>query len=67
MDFGRALKEYRIAKRLTLRELSDRTGYPVGTLSRIENQKVKPHDLTKAKIQDALSDFRPERELAAAG
>ena len=30
------------------------TGYPEATLSRIENGKVNPHDLTKANIEKAL-------------
>ncbi len=57
MTFGEALKNYRMEKGWTLRQVSALTGYPMATLSRIENHKVEPYDLTKAKIRKALPFF----------
>ncbi len=57
MSFGQALKNYRLDKGWTLRQLSALTGYPTATLSRIELCRVEPHDLTKAKIRRALPLF----------
>jgi transcriptional regulator with XRE-family HTH domain len=37
---GALLKKLRIQKGLTLKEVSERTGYPVSTLSKIENDRV---------------------------
>lgn len=37
---GRLLKKLRLARSWTLKEVSDRTGYPVSTLSKIENDRV---------------------------
>jgi transcriptional regulator with XRE-family HTH domain len=37
---GAILKKLRIQKSLTLKEVSERTGYPVSTLSKIENDRV---------------------------
>lgn len=37
---GAILKKLRIQKGLTLKEVSERTGYPVSTLSKIENDRV---------------------------
>lgn len=59
--FGRKLKEYRLRKGWTLRQLSGVTGYPTATLSRIENGRVEPHELTMANIIRALPNVLEEQ------
>lgn len=48
------LKKFRMERELTLQRLAALTGVSVMTLSRIENQRVKPSDLTIAKITKAI-------------
>jgi len=55
--FGKQLKAYRLRRLWTLRQLALVTGFPIPTLSRIENLRTKPQDLTIAKISRALPDF----------
>lgn len=57
-----AIKRARSDAELTLQQLSDESGVPVETLSRLENDKRKPHVKTLAKIAEALG--LPVSELA---
>lgn len=41
----------------TQQKLANVAGLTPGAVSKIENEQVEPHDLTKAKIIDALPDF----------
>jgi transcriptional regulator with XRE-family HTH domain len=53
--FGEALKDARVAKRRTLREVGDRVGYSVSYLSDIEQDRRGAPDLEKVrKIQEFL-------------
>ena len=56
-SFGATLKEYRLDKDLTLDEVGDLTGFPSGTISRIENEKVQPLERTMRKIRKTLPEF----------
>ena len=57
-SFGAALKEYRLDKDLTLDQVGDLTGFPSGTISRIENEKVQPLERTMRKIRKTLPGFQ---------
>ena len=53
--FGEALKKARVAKRMTLRELSEYLGKSIGYLSDIEQSRKGPPDLeTVRKIEECL-------------
>lgn len=65
MTFGAALKAYRLDKKQwTLREMAKATGFPEGTLHRIEQGKVQPHELTQSKIKNRLHDFEWQAQPA---
>lgn len=54
-DFGKALKEARIAKNLTLREVGENIGKSIGYLADIEHGRKRPPDLeTVRKIENFL-------------
>jgi transcriptional regulator with XRE-family HTH domain len=59
-DIGKALLKYRMKRRWTLQQLSNVTGVSVSALWYAENGKVNPHELTKARITDALPDLKWE-------
>lgn len=42
MEFGKKLKELRIASNISQKELSEKTGLSLRTIQRIENNEVKP-------------------------
>jgi transcriptional regulator with XRE-family HTH domain len=48
------LKEYRLSRRLSLKQLSDYTGYSTSFLSLIETHKESPRLITLKKIGYAL-------------
>jgi len=56
-SFGETLKEYRLDKDLTLDQVGDLTGFPSGTISRIENERVQPLERTMRKIRKTLPGF----------
>lgn len=51
------IKKYRLERLWTLRQMATVIGLTTGALWKIENGKVKPHELTVAKIQRALPDI----------
>jgi len=51
---GKKIKEYRIAKKVTLRELAKETGFTKGYLSKIENTKKAPPVSTLIILSKAL-------------
>jgi len=51
------LKEYRLSRCWTLRELSEATGIPIQTLSYLEKGRSLPTDLTVAKLLRAIPDL----------
>ena len=51
------VKRYRMSRLWTLHQMADATGITLRTIWMIETNKVKPHDLTIAKIKRALPDF----------
>ena len=66
-NFSLRIRNFRLGKLWTLKQLSEKTGLPVSTLSQIENGKVKPHALTIAKIRNRLPelfDKNPQEEIA---
>lgn len=53
--FGEKLKQYRISKRATLREVGDAIGKSIGYISDIEHGRRRPPDLeTVSKLEDFL-------------
>jgi transcriptional regulator with XRE-family HTH domain len=53
---GEQIKEYRLKRLWTLRQMSEATGVPIPTLQKIEKGKVRPHELTIRKITQALNE-----------
>ncbi len=56
-SFGATLKEYRLDKEWSLQQVADLTGFPTGTISRIENERVNPLETTMRKIRKTLPGF----------
>jgi transcriptional regulator with XRE-family HTH domain len=55
------IKEYRLMKKLTVRELSDITNIAVGYISNLENNKVNnPTRVVMIKLANALDKTAPE-------
>jgi transcriptional regulator with XRE-family HTH domain len=54
VDVGARIKQHRLAAELTLAELSDKSGFGKGYLSRIENGKKLPPIGTLSRIADVL-------------
>jgi transcriptional regulator with XRE-family HTH domain len=53
--FGQALREVRVAKKLTLRDISRKVGKSIGYLSDIEHGRKRPPDLeTVRKIEEFI-------------
>ena len=55
MEFGSKLKEIRLRKKLSQKELSEKTGLTLRTIQRIENSEVKPSLYSIKVIGEALS------------
>jgi len=53
-EIGKVVKAYRINKKISLAELSDRSGVSKGMLSQVENGTVNPTIATAWKIANAL-------------
>lgn len=54
-NFGKALKEARIAKKVTLREVGEYIGKSIGYIADIEHGRKRPPDLeTVSKIENFL-------------
>ena len=53
-ELGKRIKEYRIAKKVTLQELAKKTGFTKGYLSKIENTKKAPPVSTLIVLSKAL-------------
>jgi DNA-binding XRE family transcriptional regulator len=62
-EFPIRLKEYRLKRCWTLRQMGNATGISTVAIWNIENGRVKPHELTVAKIRRALPDFETESPL----
>ncbi len=56
MSIGEKVKAFRVKHLLTMREAEGLFGVSRGEISRIENQKNKPHFLTEAKWEDKLKN-----------
>lgn len=54
MTIGEKVKEFRKKHLLTLRDAEKLFGVSRGEISRIENEKHKPHFLTEAKWEEKL-------------
>ena len=54
MDIGELIKQKRLEKHLTVRELASETDLSVGTISQIENGKVAPNVISLKNIAKAL-------------
>jgi transcriptional regulator with XRE-family HTH domain len=54
-EFGKRIRQYRVNKRLTLRELAERTGITKGYLSKIEKAKKAPPVSTLINLAKALN------------
>ncbi len=48
------LLEMRLKRKLTVRELAGKTGISPTTISRLENEQIKSHPITIAKLADGL-------------
>lgn len=57
MTFGQSVRKYRLEREWTIDQLSARTRVSKAAISKIENNRVKPHELTIFKIRQALPDF----------
>ena len=55
IDLGKRLRQLRLAGSLTLRDLSDRSGVSMSTLSKIENNQLSPTYDTLLKLAGGLS------------
>ena len=55
MEFGSKLKEIRLRKKMSQKELSEKTGLTLRTIQRIENSEVKPSLYSIKVIGEALS------------
>ena len=54
-SFGKTLKKYRAAQKVTLREIGKYVGKSIGYISDIEHDRKRPPDLeTVSKIEDFL-------------
>jgi transcriptional regulator with XRE-family HTH domain len=56
-QFAEQFKKYRLQRLWTLRQMANAVGVTIPTIWKIENGRVKPHDLTVAKILRALPDL----------
>ncbi len=56
-DFGATLKRSRMRRLWSLRQMAVVTGMSVNGIRQIEAGKVKPHELTVARIVKALPDI----------
>jgi len=54
MEFGARLKELRTGLNISQKELSEKTGFTLRTIQRIENNEVKPSLYSVKAISDAL-------------
>ena len=67
MEIGKAIKKLRKEKKITLRELSEKSGVALATLSRIETGKmtgtVKSHNGIARALDATLSDLYSEFEI----
>jgi DNA-binding XRE family transcriptional regulator len=57
IDIGKKLKQYRMRKLWTLRQMATVTDLSEATIYKIEVGDVTPHDLTVAKILKAIPDL----------
>ena len=56
MSIGEKVKAFRVKHLLTMREAESLFGVSRGEISRIENEKHKPHFLTEAKWEEKLKN-----------
>jgi len=59
-SFGKRLKQYRLEREWTIEHIAGLTRMSGAAISRIENEKVVPRDLTTHKIGKALPGFQLE-------
>lgn len=63
MTIGEKLKAFRVKHLLTLRQAADIFGVSCGEISRIENEKHKPHFITEAKWEKLLEEAERKEGL----
>lgn len=64
MGIGKVIKDFRISQNLSLREFAKKCDISYSNLSKIENGKNKPNNLTLNKIAKTFNiDYLKEKEI----